>query len=337
MIAFALLGFELYNISKRKDKEIVVNYTEISDIDYKVYLKKNNFFDTPYLEKNRTYIASLIDYILVDFDYSFNVSEEVSGSYTYYIEGRVSANKSNSSDDYWSKEYILSDKISKEYSNLKQISIKETTKIDYQFYNDLLNSFKNQYGVPINGMFTVFLVVENHIESDYVERDISKDSKIELNIPLTSLTIDVPIKTSELNNNGILINEVVEENILYYTIIKYISYACFLIVAIIMICVIVLMIVKSKYESKYHKSLRKILKTYDGILVNVNCLPNLEGLNIIDVENFLELIDAHSEIRKPISFKQDPDESIFLLINEGIAWRFIMKKKDFYRSKMVAK
>ena len=47
----------------------VVNYVENSSIDYKVYLKKNNYFDTPFLEKNKVYITSLIDYIDIDFSY----------------------------------------------------------------------------------------------------------------------------------------------------------------------------------------------------------------------------------------------------------------------------
>ena len=38
-------------------------YREDNSVDYKVFLKENGFFDKPYLEKNKTYITSLIDYI----------------------------------------------------------------------------------------------------------------------------------------------------------------------------------------------------------------------------------------------------------------------------------
>ena len=43
-----------------------IMYKEDNSINYKVYLKKNNFFDVPYLEEDKTYITSLIDYIKVN-------------------------------------------------------------------------------------------------------------------------------------------------------------------------------------------------------------------------------------------------------------------------------
>ena len=78
---------------------------------------------------------------------------------------------------------------------------------------------------------------------------------------------------------------------------------------------------------------KKILKTYDGILVEVDSLPDLTKFNVIYVKSFDELIDAHSEIRRPINFIQKSSHAKFLLINEGIAWvykfnRELFNKKD---------
>ena len=60
-VFLVFLGF--HNI-----KIIYFNYKENSDVKYKVFLKRNQFFETDYLEENQTYIASLIDYINVDFN-----------------------------------------------------------------------------------------------------------------------------------------------------------------------------------------------------------------------------------------------------------------------------
>ena len=40
-------------------------------MDYKVFLKENNDFETPFLEKDKKYIASLIDHIDIDYKYAF--------------------------------------------------------------------------------------------------------------------------------------------------------------------------------------------------------------------------------------------------------------------------
>lgn len=331
---FIVMGYLLCDYSHNIDKEIVVKYNEKSNIDYKVYLKENSFFETPYLEKNRTYIASLIDYVAIEYDYAFNLDEKVKGSYSYYIKGTVSANKSNSKDYYWSKDYLLTEKITKDYSDTKEIKINAGAKVNYQIYNNLLNDFKSQYGVTMDGILTVSLVIENNIESDLIDRKIEKDSKVELNIPLTTLTVEVPIETSELNNNGSLFREVVQENALYYTVIKYLGYSCFIVSFLLFIKLMHIVIFKSKFEDKYNKELSKILKTYDNIIVNASSLPNLEGLNVVSVMSFDELIDAHGEVRQPINYVSLNDGAAFILINNGMAWKFELKKEDFKKRKV---
>ncbi len=330
---FLISGFFLLKYSHNIDKEIVVNYSEKSNIDFKVYLKDNSFFETPYLEKNRTYIASLIDYILIDYDYTLDVSDNVSGTYSYYIKGTVSANKSNSKDYYWSKDYLLSEKITKEYTDTNQVKIDAETKVNYQVYNNLLNDFKSQYGVTMDGVLNVSLVIENTISSDIVERNIEKDSNVELNIPLTTLTVEVPIETSDLNNEGTLISETIKQNVFYFTVIKYLGYSCFGLSFILFIILMLLVIFNSKNGNKYNKILRKILKTYDNIIVNASDLPNMDELSIVSVTSFDELIDAHGEVRKPINYVDLSDRAVFVLINDGMAWRFDLMKDTYKKRK----
>ncbi len=331
---FAFIGCFLIKYSHNINKEVSVNYTEKSDVDYKVYLKENSFFETPYLEKNKTYIASLIDYILIDYNYTFNVDKNVKGTYSYYIKGTVSANKNNSKDTYWSKDYILSEKQTKNYNNTKEINIKSQSKINYQVYNDLLNDFKSQYGVSMDGVLNVSLVIENIIQTDVVDRQIKKDSNIELNIPLTTLTVEVPIATNDVDNKGVLISDTVKQEVTYYTIMKYLGYLSIVISALFLTYLLYTIYLISKCENKYNKTLKKILKTYDNIIVNTNTLPNLDSLDVISVTSFDELIDAHGEVRKPINYILQSDCSTFILINDGMAWRYDLKKEPLrYRKK----
>src|SRR5574344_1636093 len=68
-----------------------ISYKEDNDLDYKVFLKDNNYFDTPYLEKGSEYVASLIDYLDLTFHYDFSSSIPVNYEYTYYIDADVNA------------------------------------------------------------------------------------------------------------------------------------------------------------------------------------------------------------------------------------------------------
>ena len=73
--------------------------------------------------------------------------------------------------------------------------------------------------------------------------------------------------------------------------------------------------------------LEKILTTYDSIIVNVKDIPSIDGYDVIKVESFDELIDAHSEIRKPINYYQNEDYSVFLLLSDSIIWEYILRRK----------
>ena len=73
-----LLGFIFARHGIHNYKQVQVSYKEKSDIHYKVYLKENNFFEEDYLEENRTYITSLIDYLDIDFNYNINLDEKIS-------------------------------------------------------------------------------------------------------------------------------------------------------------------------------------------------------------------------------------------------------------------
>ncbi len=54
-----------------------INYSEHSNLDYKVYLKENDFYEDEYLPKDMIYVASLIDKIKIDFNYRFVIDESV--------------------------------------------------------------------------------------------------------------------------------------------------------------------------------------------------------------------------------------------------------------------
>jgi len=70
-------------------------------------------------------------------------------------------------------------------------------------------------------------------------------------------------------------------------------------------------------EAIFKSQLNTILKTYDGILINSNNIPNLEGKNIILVESMQDLIDAQTEIRKPIYYKRTLSSCSFILLDSG--------------------
>ena len=65
----SIISFLCYFSSK---KPILVTYTEKSNVDYKVYLKENEFYEKDYVDKDNQYISNLVDNIETKFDYYIN-------------------------------------------------------------------------------------------------------------------------------------------------------------------------------------------------------------------------------------------------------------------------
>ena len=77
--------------------------------------------------------------------------------------------------------------------------------------------------------------------------------------------------------------------------------------------------------------LRKILSSYDSIIVNVSNVPSLDDLKIIEVNSFNELIDAHSEVRMPINYCEEVEnyKSVFVLVSNNIAWIYTLINHEY--------
>ena len=113
-------------------KKMVLEYQSSSDINYRVFLKENNFFNEEYLEMNKTYIASLIDYLDVVFNYNLKYSEIVSGEYKYYIKATIYADKDATSKvNYWSKSYNLTEPETIKFEDAKDFIVTSRDGFDF--------------------------------------------------------------------------------------------------------------------------------------------------------------------------------------------------------------
>jgi hypothetical protein len=327
---FSLLGSLLIYKGLNNKKIVTINYKENNNIDYKVYLKQNTFFETPYLPKDKTYISTLIDYIDTDFSFNMAYNKKVSGNYTYYIKGTLMANKTdNDSKSYLTKEYNLTDSVTGTINNSKNFSINQNIKIDYQKYNALLTEFKKEYGLTIDGKLKVELIVNTTANYNGSSKPIVDSSSMNIDIPLTEQAVDISINTNpQVKDKTVTLETLIVKNLAHKL---YMSGGF---ISIIMIIILLISLIKeinyaNSKISKYNKELQRILETYDSIIVSVNEVKDFADYNIIKVNSFEELLDAHNEIRMPINYIQIQKnrKSLFFLINDNIAWLYELKNE----------
>ena len=95
--------------------------------------------------------------------------------------------------------------------------------------------------------------------------------------------------------------------------------------AILAVCLGIYIREEPDEYSVFQKNKRRILKTYNSIIVEVEDIPNIAGKNIIKVKSIEDLVDAQLELREPIYYKNDNDSCFFMLLHYNEACVYILR------------
>ncbi|MBO4245726.1 MAG: hypothetical protein J5892_03180 [Bacilli bacterium] len=277
----------------------LITYTENGNVDYKVYLKKNNFYDKPFLNKDMVYVASLIDKIVIDFDYNFNVNEASDIIFKYNVIANLVITSQNNSKTFFEKEYVLLDDVTDEIKKSKNYNIKKEVVINYAKYNNLANQFKSHYAVNTVSYLDVYLqVLERSKDSNLYQ--LNDTNKTLLRIPISEQEVNINLDNEKVHEE----KQVVSKSRILIKNKKYIVAMGFLLfmMLIALIGIVRKVITLIEEISYYDRHVKRLLRAYDRIIVNVVTPPNFKGYNVIKVENFQELVDVRDNTKEPIKY-----------------------------------
>lgn len=307
-----------------------IYYNEKSNIDYRVYVKENPYFnDKEYLDKGQQYIASIIDYVDANFSYNFNASSFVNAEYRYLIKAEILVHERGDSSKvlYKKSDTLVPEKIIKK-DNSNNYSIRENVKINYVMYNNLVSNFKKDYSLSLESKLNVTLYVFMKGTTDVVEKPLSSAQTMVLSMPLTEQTVNIQMDYKPVNDANI-----VEEysNVETINIIYFVIFGVSLLVALIFTVILVRFIKKIQVKgTEYDRQLSRILKDYEGILARVKKVPYFDGRTVIELEGFDEILDISEKLDKPILFLEmhKHQKSWFLVVNHNEIYKYVLKLVD---------
>ena len=306
-----------------------VSYEEHGNADYKVFLKDNIYYEDKYLDKNMSYIANLIDYISVDYNYKFKADTLFDGEYSYKIRADLEILNAENKTLFFTKKYDLIKEKTFTIENQNEYNIVENIKIDYDHYNSLANGFKSSYGVDTESNLIIYLDIYRNIDQNSINNpNINGNETIKLTIPLSEKAINIKMDSMEINNKNVItsLDDYYLEDI-KYLIIGVIS----LIVSLYLFIKIVKRLSRlSISPTDYDKTLKKILNQYDRLIVTTSSMPDLEKNNIIKLKEFVELLDAKDNLHKPIFFIEvtPHQKSYFFIQDDDKIILFTLKNID---------
>ena len=281
-----------------------IKYKENSKIKYRVNLKDNDIFEYKYLDvdnklnKNYSFIASLIDTIDIDFNYNFKIDKTSNINISYEIIGDLVISDLNEENIYLNKEYVLLDKETITEKINDNYEINKTVSIDYDYYNDLANKFRRNYGVDtISNLNIYFKIIEQNTNDNYFE--FYNDNNMSLKIPLSEKSIKIKLDLKEINENIKTINEkTTNKNKKFDAII---SILLMTLTTIFILGTIKFITQTRNKKNKYDIYINKILNEYDRLIVETETPPD-SNKKIIKIKDFYELLDVRDTLKLPIKY-----------------------------------
>lgn len=313
---------------KPTDQEsFIMNYSSNANVDYKVYLKSNRFYDQKYLGKNKKYVSNLIDYIDIDFNYIFRTSLKADSSYSYSIQAIIGSDYelNGKSAELWSKSYTLVPTKSLTSNNTSTYTLKENVKINYNQYDALAKKFREEYGVVADTKLTILVNIDSNsnIKNDY-NKTIKDSKRIKIVMPLNKAVTDITVTGADSLSKNVTQTIKGELHVNYFLLII----SIILIVISAPICIVMFYkLFKITNVSQYILQLRKILKGFGDIIAEVTTKPDLRGLNIIEVKKFEDLINIEEELRVPILYYEleKDNEAWFIITTGNQVYRYILR------------
>ena len=317
-------------MSLSKINEQTVDYKESSKVDYKVLLKDNTQYDEKYFKNNsqpKIYISSLIKNIDTNFDYEFSINEKSNIEFEYNIIAKLVILNIDSTKVFYDDEIELIGNKKVKLTNEKKLNIHENIMLDFDYYNNLANSFRQKYGLNTNSYIEIILNVKGKNLDDIF--DLNDKYKRSIKIPLSQQEVDIQIA----DDNASTVHKVITKNKLLVSNRLCISIGLIsLVIAIICFVKMINMFMKvySPKNTKYDKYIKKILKEYDRLIVNTTTAPDITNYRIVRINSFAELLDVHDNLNLPIRYYviTEHHKSIFYVTHNNEVYVYIVKAVD---------
>ena len=306
ILAVAILISALVAVQLKS--QYYIGYTESGSLDYNVFLKDNEFYDTDVLGEGQAYVASLIDNIVVNFNYEIDMeTSNVNYRYSYTVKSRLEIVDNGSGVAIFNPEYELVSVQNKTQSSASRLRVNEIVVINYDEYNDLANRFLNTYelqGTTSNIVLTLEVDVLSDCEA--FAGSAVDSYKSELRIPLTTKTVNVKMTSTVPSAESTMIactrgmgSEAFKITAMVLGVID----------ALMIALLLAFMYLTRTADITYTARVKKIISQYKSFVQKINNMFETKGYQVILVDTFDEMLEIRDTLQAPILMYENMDKT----------------------------
>ena len=218
------------------------------------------------------------------------------------------------------KSYVIKKKKNASMINEASYSLDESIKIDYDYYNEIANKFKLDYGLDTKSYLKVYLKVHKQNSSSISTYKINDTKESLITIPLSQRAINIKMDSEEISGEAKVKSNSDMTRTNYICI--FLSLLFLILILVKFIKLIKLILLLGDFDSKYDRYINKLLNEYDRLIVETTNMPDLNQFEVIKISKFTELLDVRDNLKLPIMY--------YVVAKHHKSYFYIKKDNDIY-------
>ena len=327
----AVLALSMFALYSRMNQTYYIEYTEKSNIDYKVQYKETPFFEEEWIEKDQAYISSLVNSIIADFNYRMDMgTSNISFDYKYQINANLLITDKSTGNVYYTvQENLLPEKsgVAKKTSTLR---IGESVAIDYVKFNEIATSFTDIYDLKsATCALVVTLDVEVLSSAEQFEEGNQNRYSTSLNIPLDEDTFSIHTSSSvPQSESRVIAYKGAEGSIVFHVC----GIICAILSALGVVALLIFLHLTKNEDITYEAKISKLLRAYGSYITRIEGEFDCEGYQLVAIKSFTEMLGVRDTIQRPILMSENKDATMtrFLIpTNTQVLYLFEIKVDNY--------
>lgn len=329
VVALIALGsaFAYYRVNET----YYISYNESGNIDYRVGLNPNEFYEEEWQEGGQAYVASLIDSVVADFEYRLIMdASDVKYQYSYSVDAQLEIIDRPSNDPLYHPVYELVPERTLTADSDNVLTVKEQISIDYGKYNNLANLFVSTYDLTdVESTLVVRMNLYVLSECDAFEQNSENSYTMTLRIPLTTKTVDIEMTSSVATEESkvLVCSTAINRNVF-----KVIGIVAGILSVLLAAFLIAYAYLTRNHDINYSIKVKKLLSNYRSYIQKITNEFDKTGYQLLFVDSFNEMLYIRDTIQSPILMSENQDHTCtqFLIpTNTKILYVFEIRVEDY--------
>ena len=322
--------YDAFNSTNKKNlvKASIYEYNNKYEYSCDVNLSDNKFVEKDNVAEDNVYITDLMNNVDINMKYEYKANQASDINYNYQVRGYLEATYSNTKDGkeqkVWQKSYALVPNKEMKVSS-DSFTIDESFNVNFAEIVQEIKGFQEELGMNVDVKYMVFMGINS--DTVVLGKDVANIYSPDIVFDIGNKTTTIST-TTENSERPQVVTKTVEQNQTISNVKKSVATVTAIISSVLILFILIKTTNKNSVRNEYKIEFNKILKGCEEKLVESKTKIDIEGNNVVDVNDFTEVLKVSEELFKPILYwsNENTEETWFCVLGDNTVYRFILKR-----------